>query len=444
MEALQELKATLNELNTAFEEYKKVHKDLIKKGVQDALAEAKFDKIGQTLDDLTGKKEDLEKRIKAEADAREALERKMNELGLSGKDGEKAAALVLETKSFNEMRQSFSTSIVQPFSNEEFEAYKSAVDQLLRKGKLSNPSDLQIKALNAGTDAEGGFLLPPASVGRVVSKVYELSPIRQIASVQQISGDRLEGLLDNDEASYGWVSEQGSRAETDHPDLGKYAIEAFEMYANPKASQRILDDSAIDIEAWLNGKVSNKFARVEGAAFCVGTGVGQPQGIASYTTAATADSSRAWGQLEHVVTGANGNFHTTTADPLFDLISAFKPGYLNRANWVTTREVIGKVRKFKGTASGDYVWQPGLQAGQPQMILGYPVVFCQDMPALGTGSLSMALGDFGEGYQIVDRLGIRVLRDPYTAKPYVHFYSTKRVGGGVVNFEAIKFIKFST
>jgi HK97 family phage major capsid protein len=198
----------------------------------------------------------------------------------------------------------------------------------------------------------------------------------------------------------------------------------------------------VDVESWLAMKVADKFARVEGAAFINGNGVGQPRGFASYTTAATADGSRAWGTLEHVVTGASGAFHTTQADPLFTLIGAFKSAYLQNARWVTTREVIAAIRKFKTTTTAEYIWQPGLQQGQPQVILGYPVVIAQDMPALAANSLSMALGDFSEGYTVVDRQGIRTLRDPYTNKPYVVFYSTKRVGGAVVNFEAIKFIKF--
>jgi HK97 family phage major capsid protein len=161
----------------------------------------------------------------------------------------------------------------------------------------------EVKALQAGSDADGGFLMPPAAVGRVVKKVYELSPIRQIASVQEVSGDALEGLDDLDEASYGWTSEQGARTETNTPQVGKYRIAVEEMYAAPKATQKLLDDGAVDVEAWLAAKVADKFARVEAAAFITGTGVGQPRGFASYVTAATADGTRAWGTIEHVATG---------------------------------------------------------------------------------------------------------------------------------------------
>ena len=188
----------------------------------------------------------------------------------------------------------------------------------------------------------GGYLLPPAVTGRIVSKTFELSPIRQIVTVQPISVNALEGINDLDESSYGWVSEVGSRADTTTPTVGKYRIEAAEMYAAPKATQTLIDDSAVDIEMWLAMKVADKFARVEGAAFINGTGVGQPRGFATYTTAATADASRAWGTLEHVATSNSADFPSSNpGDTLFDLIAKFKSVYLQRAQWVTRREVIG-------------------------------------------------------------------------------------------------------
>jgi len=215
------------------------------------------------------------------------------------------------------------------------------------------------------------------------------------------------------------------------------------MYAQPKVTQKLIDDAATDVEAWLAGKVADKFARVEGAAFWTGDGVGKPRGLAAYTTAATADGSRAWGTFEHVITGANGDFHTTKADPLQDLLGAFKDQYLQNASFAMRREVRTKIRKLKEATSDRYLWEPSLQAGQPDRLLGYPTRIDQYIPAITTGSLSLAFGDFREAYTIVDRIGVRTLRDPYTAKPYIRFYSTKRTGGGAINFEAVKFLKFS-
>ena len=268
--------------------------------------------------------------------------------------------------------------------------------------------------------------------------------MRQLATVQTISTDKLEGIVDNGEADAGWVSELGTRSDTSTPQVGKYEIQSHEMYAMPKASQKILDDAATNVEGWLADKVAAKFARVEGTGFTTGTGVGQPRGLFSYATAATGDDSRAWGTFEHVVTGANGTFHTDKADPLQTLLGTFKDQYLQNATWLMRREVRTDIRKMKEATSDRYLWEPSLQMGQPDRLLGYPARVDQYVPAIATGSLSLAFGDIAEAYTIVDRMGIRTLRDPFTAKPYVVFYSTKRTGGGAVNFEAVKFLKFST
>jgi HK97 family phage major capsid protein len=207
----------------------------------------------------------------------------------------------------------------------------------------------------------------------------------------------------------------------------------------------LLDDAVLDIEAWLAAKVADRLTRVENTAFITGNGVNKPRGIADYPTAATGDDSRAWGTFEHVATANNGNFPSSNpADTLFDLVGKFKDAYLANATWLTRREVITLVRKFKESTTNGYLWQPGLQQGRPQTLLGFPVAIAQDMPALATDSLSLAFGDFREAYQIVDRAGFRVLRDPFTAKPYVRFYTTRRTGGGAVQFEAVKFVKFGS
>lgn len=444
MDPVQELKQTCEKIGTAFEEFKAENNKLIAKGVKDALAEAKLDKLNQAIDDLTGKREDLEKRIKSEAGLREELERKVNKLTIAGASDEKEAKLILDWNAqVKSVARARGLADPQDLTSEDYRIYKRAQGVYLRKG-LDALSAEERKAMIVGADADGGHFVTPDLTGRIVSRVYELSPIRAIAAVQPIGSDALEGIEDLGEADAGWVGEVGTRSDTNTPQIGKYRIEAHEMYAQPKASQKLLDDSSVDIEAWLAGKVADKFARVEGAAFVTGNGVGKPRGFASYSTAATPDATRAWGTLEHVKTGANGAFHTTQADPLFDLIGAFKQHFLNGAQWVTRRTVIAAIRKFKTSTTLEYIWQPGLQAGQPDRLLGYPIVLAEDMPALATGSLSMAFGNFKEGYQIVDRLGVRTLRDPFTDKPYVKFYTIKRTGGQVVNFEAIKFIQFAS
>ncbi len=432
--ALLEVKNLLDKQGQAWEEFKKTNDELIKakadgKAVADL--ETKLDKIGKDLDKMSSMRDEID-----------ALTLKSQR---PSADAEDPKTLAQELKAFNIHRKSFANAPVADVSLEEYTAYKSAYWKLARKGNPDMLSDGERKAMQAGSDSDGGYLLPTPTVGRVVSRIFELSPIRQLADVQTISTDALEGVLDNDESSYGWVSETGTRSDTTTPQVGKYRIEAFEMYAMPNATQKLLDDAAVDIEAWLAGKVSNKFARVEGAAFINGTGVGQPRGFATYATAQTDDSSRPWGTIQTIKTGVSSDFAASTpADILFDLIQAFKSAYLQSASFVTRREVIAKIRKFKESTTNAYIWQPGLQQGQPDRLLGYPVTIAQDIPALASGSLSLWLGDWKEAYTIVDRQGIRTLRDPYTNKPYVRFYSTKRVGGGVLNFEALKAIQFGT
>ena len=249
-------------------------------------------------------------------------------------------------------------------------------------------------------------------------------------------------LEDLAEAGAKYADEKATSGDTKTPDIGKWEIPVFWIDTEPKATQQILDDSSVDIEAWLTGKVSSRFARFENAEFVAGK-KGKIRGMTSYPTAADDGSGVDWGKIGHVVSGANGAFAgSNPADKIFDLIGLVKNEYLLGAGFMTARKVITTIRKFKD-GNGNYMWQPSLVAGQPEQLAGYPVTRAEDMPKLEAGSLSLAFGNFSEAYQIVDRQGIRVLRDAYTAKPYVKFYTTKRTGGGVINFEAIKFMKFS-
>jgi HK97 family phage major capsid protein len=446
-----ELKHVIDELGRTFEAFKAEHKqqlDELRKGVKDALQEEKIVSIQKKLDELQAKKDELDRKAKAQAEAdqkrMDELEKKLNRPGFGGGENDEE---VKHLAAFNQQIKALARERgdAQPAdaSVEQYRAYKSGLITFFRKGE-KHLTDDERKAMMVGVDADGGYLVTPDMSGRMVTRLFDLSPIRQIANVQVISSDRLEGMEDLDEAAAGWVGETAARTDTDNPQVGKYEIPAHEMYAQPKATQKLLDDSAVDIESWLSGKVSDRFARLEGAAFVTGDGIAKPRGFTSYSTAATADASRPWGTLEHINTGVNGAFAATNpADVLFELEGAFKPGYLQNASWVTRRSVITLVRKFKGS-DNNYLWQPGLAAGKPATLIGYPIVMAEDMPTLASGSLSMALGNFQLGYQIVDRLGIRVLRDPYTDKPYVKFYTTKRTGGAVVQFEAIKFVRFGT
>ncbi len=435
MSDILEIKSLIEAQGKAWEEHKKTNDELLKakaEGKAVADLEAKLAKVSDEMDKLAELKADFDKFI---------IE---SQRPGASKGDENAEA---ECKQWNAMLradfQSKGRSIPAEVSVDAYAQYKSAFYSLVRHGDIERLSADERKALSAGSDPDGGYLLPTPTVGRMVKKVYEQSTMRQLANVQTISTDALEGIVDNDEADAGWVSEMGARNDTDTPQVGKYRIEAHEMYAQPKVTQKLIDDAATDVEAWLADKVADKFARVEGNAFWNGNGVGQPRGLAAYATAATGDGSRAWGTFEHVLTGANGDFHTTKLDPIQDLQGAFKDQYLQNAQFVMRREVRTKMRKLKEATSDRYLWEPSNQAGQPDRLNGYPVRIDQYMPSLTTGSLSLAFGDFREAYTIVDRIGVRTLRDPYTAKPYIRFYSTKRTGAGAVNTEAVKFLKFA-
>lgn len=436
----------IKDIATMLEERKKAFDEFVK--TNDALLQAKAD--GKAVGDLTAKLETLTKACDKFDEIKDAVDELQKKANRPQNDSEAKAEndLALEAKSFNIALRADYQLKGKPFAGElstdGYKQYKSAFFKTLAGVSVDDLSADERKALSAGSDPEGGHMLPHATTGGIITKMYEQSVMRQLATVQTISTNDIEGLIDNDDATAGWVSELGTRSDSATPTVAKYRIEAHEMYAMPKASQRILDDAATDVEAWLAAKTADKFGRVEGLAFWQGTGNGQPRGIASYTTAATADETRTWGQFEHVVTGANGAFHTTKADPLQDLIGAFKDQYLQNATFCMRREVRTAIRKMKEATSDRYLWEPSLQAGQPDRLLGYPVRVDQYMPTIATNSLSLAFGDFKQAYLIVDRLGIRTLRDPFTAKPYVVFYSTKRTGGGAQNTEAVKFLKFST
>lgn len=309
---------------------------------------------------------------------------------------------------------------------------KKLLNRYLRKG--GDNIFAQYKALSVDSDPDGGMLVMPEMSAEIVKKVYESSPLRQLASVQVIGTDSLELIEDLDEAGSEWVGETASRATTDTPQFNKVVIFTHELSAKPKASQKILDDANVNIESWIASKVAEKFARDEATAFITGNGVGKPMGLASYA------SGTSFGQIEQVVSGSAA---ALTADGLIDLFYSLKDAYLANAAFGMQRASVKAVRKLVDQ-NDQYLWQPGLQSGQPDSLLGKPLYQAADLAAIGANNLPVAFGDFRAGYQIVDRFGIRVLRDPYSSKPYIEFYTTKRVGGAVKNFEAIKLQKCST
>ena len=313
------------------------------------------------------------------------------------------------------------------------------------KAELAGFMRAERKAMSVGSDPAGGYTVQATLSESFTATIRESSPVRQSgARVVQIGSDAFEEPIDRDEAGVNWVDEATTRAATSTPNLGLMRIPVHEMSAEPRATQKLLDDSNIDIAAWLIARVGEKMGRSESAAFVAGSGIGQPRGFVTYPTAATSDDTRAWGVVEHVATGVSAGFPASNpADVLFDLVDRMKPAYLAGACWFMPRAVATAVRKWKENTTNAYIWQPGLQKAEPPTLLGYPVYLSPDMPAVGAGSLSVAFLNPARAYTIVDRLGVAVLRDPFSARPNVVFATRRRVGGDVSNFEAVKLLKFA-
>ncbi|MEX6632156.1 phage major capsid protein [Hyphococcus lacteus] len=316
---------------------------------------------------------------------------------------------------------------------------KAAFQRYMRAGDIG--TTLEAKSVNTDTGAEGGYLAPNQVESLITAAVKDISPMRQIASVREIGGNVFRKPISNGDAVAGWVAETGARVETTSPSLTALDFPTMELYAMPAASQALLDDSIVDIEQWLADEVQTEFAVQESAAFIGGNGTSQPKGILSYTIAA--DATRSAGELGYIASGADGAFAASNpSDKLLDLIYAPKQAYRANGRFLMNRSVVGALRKFKDT-DGNYLWQPNSEPGEPARLMGYPVTEAEDMDDVASDSHSIAFGDFRRGYLVVDRVGVRVLRDPFSAKPYVLFYTTKRVGGGVQDFDAIKFLKFA-
>lgn len=445
----EEIASLLKKQGEAFEAFKASHAEEIKeikaKGAPDPVLAERMKKVEASLDSAVEAKAALERAIEAERKEREALELKMNKLGLSGHSAESGAREV-ELKSFNAMLATGAAERKQgftPLDHERYDAYKSAFNSFLRKSDRVLTAE-EVKTLSVGSDPDGGYFVTPDISGRIVMKIFETSPMRQEASVQTIGTDALEGIEDLGEGGAGYAGETAQGSDTTTPQIGKWRIPVFWLDTEPKATQQLLDDANIDVEGWLANKVADKLGRYENAEFVTGAANRIRGLISGYTPASDSGSGVTWGTVGYAPTGASAAFATSNpADVIYDVMGLLKNAYLANACWITRRSVITLMRKWKD-GTGQYLWQPSFVAGQPEMIAGYRICRMEDVPAVAANSYSMAFGDFKQAYQIVDRVGIRVLRDPLTSKPYVKFYTTKRVGGGVVNFEAYKLVKFGT
>ena len=314
---------------------------------------------------------------------------------------------------------------------------KGFVDGYLRQGR-----EAELKSLSGVAPADGGYAVPREIDAMIAARLRNLSPIRAIAQVVRTGSSGYRKLITTSGAASGWVSEVAPRPETATPSFAEIAPPTGELYANPAASQAMLDDAAFDLESWLAGEIATEFARAEGAAFVSGSGINQPRGFLAAPNAATGDGVRAFGTLQYLVSGHATGFDGAPELKLIDLVHALKAGHRQNATWVMNSTTLAQVRKLKD-ANGAFLWQPGLTEAQPDRLLGYPVVDAADMPDIAAGALPIAFGDFQAGYLIAERTATTILRDPFTNKPFVHFYATKRVGGQVLDSDAIKLLKIA-
>lgn len=358
---------------------------------------------------------------------------------------EKTEALNAKLTELDQLKADLETSLKdanrpdKPGGKKEVSEHKAAFDGFIRKGKEDGLRELEQKALNITTDADGGYAVPEELDRNILELLRDESPMRQVCNQITVSTSDYKKLVNLGGAGSGWVGEADARPETGTPTLAQVAAVMGEIYANPQATQTSLDDVFFDAEAWLNAEVAREFAEKEGAAFLNGDGTNKPKGILSYAFATTDDAARAFGTLQKVHSGTAGDF---VADDLIKLVYTLKKGYRRNASWMLPMLTLFKVRTMKDS-QGNYLWRPGLEAGEPSSLLGYGVNENEDMPAVAADANAVLFGDFRRGYTIVDRIGTRVLRDPFTNKPNVGFYTTKRVGGMLTDSQAVKALTLS-
>ena len=341
---------------------------------------------------------------------------------------------MLDRKTYRAARPHLAASV------EDAAPHQKAFDAYIRSGEDAGLRGLEMesKSLSTAVNGDGGYLVDPQTAETVKSVLRASGSIRSVAAVVNVEANSYDVLIDHTDLGAGWADETSARTETGTPSIDRISIPLHELSALPKASQRLLDDSAFDIEGWLAARIADKFARAEASAFVNGDGIDKPRGFLAHP--AVDNDVWAWGNLGYVPTGIAGGLD---ADAIVDVVYALGAQYRAAGSFVMNSKTAGMVRKLKD-GDGRFLWSDGLAAGEPARLMGYPVVIAEDMPDPATDSLSIAFGDFGSGYTIAERPDLRVLRDPFSAKPHVLFYATKRVGGDVSDFAAIKLVKFGT
>lgn len=316
---------------------------------------------------------------------------------------------------------------------------RKAMQSYIRSGREDGV--LEMKAMSGSTDADGGYLLDPVTSQSIHSVMRGAGTLRSVANVVEVSASSYDVLIDNTDLGATWASETGTLSDTTTPQVDRISIPLHDLSALPKISQRLLDDSAFDVEGWLAGRIADKFTRTESAAFISGDASDKPRGLLDHTI--VADAAAVWDELGYIATGADGALATgNPTDAIVDLVYALEAKYRANGTFVMNSKTAGVIRKLKDE-DGRFLWTETFAEGQPARLLGYPVLVCEDMPDIASDSYAIAFGDFNAGYTIAERPEIRLMRDPFSARPHVIFYASKRVGGDVTDFSAIKLLKFS-
>lgn len=402
----------------------------------DALDVEKVEKLDEKIGELSEKLSNVDTIAEGQEKAAASLEEVKEQMAVIAASGEKG-----DEETVKKASKAFSGFLRDENLEGDYKEFQDEVlDGILGKDfKNVKDPDFVKKTMTVGNDGNGGYLAPTEFGGVIMGRIFETSPVRGLANVMTTSASEIEFVLDDDEPAAGWVGEVDTRGDTDTPGVGQIIIPAHEMFAQPKASQKLLDDSGVDIEAWLAGKVSRKFTRTENSAFVVGDGSQKPKGFLSY--AAWAGTTYERNAVQQVNSGTSASFD---GDSFKSLQNSLIEDYQANGVWMMKRSTWANVTKLKDS-TGRYLFETfsNFRDGDQLQILGRPVRLADDMPAQGANSLSVVFADFNEFYTVVDRIGIRILRDPFTSKPFVKFYTTKRTGGAVTNYEAGKIMKLA-
>ena len=435
MEDVKRLIEEIGSLNKQFQEKATQEINELKAKQSTVVTQDELNKMGTKLGELEAEKNRVDN-----------IEKKLARLEAFGTSDETNA-----DKLKNEHRGEFMAYIRKKHVTDKLREFEgSASDRVwdnLSAKEQEIYGGMRHKDIQVGVSEDGGFLVPEIIEAQIYDLVREQNTMRSVCDVVTVASDDYKQHVNAHGATASWRGETQSVSETSTPTLHEISAVMGELSAMPITTQKALDDISTDVQGWLAKEVGIAFAEAENDAFTDGTGIHKPKGFLDYTFATTDDATRAFGQLQYVITGHATAFLDPTAsvspaDPFFTIIGKTKPEIANGAIFMANRATITAMRKFKD-AYGMFIYQPGLLAGAPSVFLGYPVVENYNMPDLGASAYAVAFGNFKRGYRIVDRLGVRVIRDDITTKGYVKFWTSKRVGGMVFDSDAIKVLKCS-